>query len=66
MKIEIKIRKWRILPNYKNLGDLERLCLENNIPLGARTINGHNKYLILSNKKDWLKIIFEMAEKYSY
>ena len=63
MKIEIKIKKWRVLPDYKNGDALEKLCLEKNIPLGARIINGNLEYVVFSSKKDWLKIIFEMANK---
>ena len=63
MKIEIKIKKWRVLPDYKNGDALEKLCLEKNIPLGARIIKGNLEYVVFSSKKDWLKIIFEMANK---
>ena len=63
MKIEIKIKRWRVLPDYKNGDALEKLCLEKNIPLGARIINGNLEYVVFSSKKDWLKIIFEMANK---
>ena len=30
MKIEIKIKRWRVLPDYKNGDALEKLCLEKN------------------------------------
>lgn len=63
MKIEIKIKKWRVLPDYKNGDALEKLCLENGIPLAARIIDGNIEYVIFSTKKDWLKIIFKMANK---